>query len=847
MSTLEQLVPGRRGSAARTGARDGAPCAAGTGDGTGIDARLVPAALGVWAVTAVGLDTGARSSAVIAVVCGGLALAALAARVRPAAVIALALGASAAAAGATAVRVHVRDASPLRSVAADRAGVSARLRVTGDPRPLTAGFGGPQVAVTGVVTDAVIRGHRWQVADPVLVLAPAPGWSTLVPSQRVTVAGSLRPARGGDLTVAVLVARGPPASVAAPSRVQRAAGRLRSGLRAAAAPLPGGSAGLLPGLVDGDVSGMTPELTADFRTTGLTHLTAVSGANVAIVCGAVLLVVRRWARLGPRSSAVLAGLALMGFVVLARPQPSVLRAAVMGALALVALASGRSRAALPALATSVLVLTFVSPELALSVGFALSVLATGALLLIAPPLVRALRRRGVPLVIAAAVAVPVAAHLVTAPLIAAISGRLSLVAIPANMLAAPAVAPATVLGVLSAGASLVSPWLARGLASLAGWPTRWLVSVAHRGAAVPDASLAWPPGARGALLLAAAFVVVAAVVSRSRPVRHVAAASALGAGLIAFPLHWVSPGWPPAGWLMVACDVGEGDGLVLNAGEGAGVVVDTGTEPAVDDRCLRGLGVTRLPLVIITHLHADHVGGITGALHDRAVGLVVTGRLREPAGAWADLTRAAAARGSPVSQPPVGTRWRVGGIDLEVLAPRVAFHDTHSDPNNSSLIVRARTTGHTILLTGDAEIDTEQAMLRDGVDLRADVLKVGHHGSAYFDPRFLAEVHARLAVISVGAANTYGHPAPSLLAALAADGAAVVRTDQSGDVAVVATGPDHRLSVVSHRSGVRPTVPAGGTGALGPAAPIPGPAGARPPTVFRRPAEQFVPRATMNG
>lgn len=218
MSTLEQLVPGRRGSAARTGARDGAPCAAGTGDGTGIDARLVPAALGVWAVTAVGLDTGARSSAVIAVVCGGLALAALAARVRPAAVIALALGASAAAAGATAVRVHVRDASPLRSVAADRAGVSARLRVTGDPRPLTAGFGGPQVAVTGVVTDAVIRGHRWQVADPVLVLAPAPGWSTLVPSQRVTVAGSLRPARGGDLTVAVLVARGPPASVAAPSR-----------------------------------------------------------------------------------------------------------------------------------------------------------------------------------------------------------------------------------------------------------------------------------------------------------------------------------------------------------------------------------------------------------------------------------------------------------------------------------------------------------------------------------------------------------------------------------------------------------------------------------------------------
>ncbi len=151
-----------------------------------------------------------------------------------------------------------------------------------------------------------------------------------------------------------------------------------------------------------------------------------------------------------------------------------------------------------------------------------------------------------------------------------------------------------------------------------------------------------------------------------------------------------------------------------------------------------------------------------------------------------------------------------------MLGPSIAYHGTRSDPNNSSLILRVRVAGHTILMTGDAEIATEQAMLRAGIDLHADILKVAHHGSAYFDPRFIAAVTPQVAIISDGAGNDYGHPAPSLLHALAAVGAAVVRTDLLGDVALTATGPDHDLHVASHHTGVRTTVSSGGNGALGP-------------------------------
>src|SRR5436305_327742 len=194
-------------------------------------------------------------------------------------------------------------------------------------------------------------------------------------------------------TAAVLRARGGPQVLSAPTAVQRVAERLRSGLRLAARVLDPEAAGLLPALVVGDTSAMVPAVQADFRTAGLAHLVAVSGTNVAILCGAVLGLARL-ARLGPRSAVVLAGVVLVGFVVLCRPSPSVLRAAGMGAVALLALVLGRRRSAVPALCAAVLVLLVADPSLGTDPGFALSVLATGALVLLAPGWIEALRRRG---------------------------------------------------------------------------------------------------------------------------------------------------------------------------------------------------------------------------------------------------------------------------------------------------------------------------------------------------------------------------------------------------------------------------------------------------------------------
>jgi len=344
------------------------------------------------------------------------------------------------------------------------------------------------VVVPATLAAAEAGGMRWRGGGRVLLIAPAGGWSTLLPGQRVTADGLLAPSAGADLTVAVLRVRGAPAQIGAASWWQTGAGTLRDGLRAAAAVLPPASAGLLPGLAIGDTRGLPAEVEDDFRAAGLSHLTAVSGSNLAIVVGA-LLGLLRLVRADPRLAAGLGVAASVGFVVLARPSPSVLRAAVMGGVALLALALGRGRSAVPALAAAVLGLLFTDPALAADPGFALSVLATAALILIAPGWAAALRRRGVPPGVAEALAVPAAACMATAPVIAGLSGGVSLVTVVANLLAVPAVAPATVLGVVAALVSPVSPTAAQLCARLAGPAAGWLVAVADRAAAVPIALL----------------------------------------------------------------------------------------------------------------------------------------------------------------------------------------------------------------------------------------------------------------------------------------------------------------------------------------------------------------------
>lgn len=767
-----------------------------------LDLRLVPAAALSWLVAIVGLTVGWVGSAVLGAIS---AVAALVTMTRRGSGTAWASGVLACAGAASAIglvvtsQVYQLARHPLLVAAQHGAAATVRVVLTGDPAPIltaaSVGFGGAlggatSVAVPVDLINAQTEGARWATGGRMVLLAPSETWARLLPGTELTASGLLAPADRADLTVAVLRVRGPPAAVAEPPWWQRAADSLRDGLRAATKDvLPQRSAELLPGLAIGDTGPMSWTLREEFKTTGLTHLVAVSGANLVIVCGAVFGVLVLL-RVGPRWRVAGVLLALIGFVVLVRPSPSVLRAAVMGGVGLLAMVVGRQRPVIPALAASVIALLLLDPALATDPGFALSVLATAGLVLLAPIWAAKLRGLGCPPGVAEAIAVPAAAHLVTAPVIAGLSGQVSLVAVVANLAVAPAVAPATVLGVLGAALSPVSSVAAQFCVWLAGPAVGWLVMVAHWGAGVPDGALPWPSGLSGALLLVA-VIVGGLVLVRRRRFRALVVAALLGVLLVLVPTRFVTPGWPARGWAVVACDVGQGDALVLATGQaGSGVLIDTGTESGSVDGCLTRLGVVALPLVVLTHMHADHIGGLTSALDGRAVGAVVVGPVREPKWAFSQVRQAAERHDAAVVELHAGQRLSWPVLTLDVLGP---VHPTPyldpedgADVNNTSLVIKATTSAGTVLLTGDIELDSQSALLSAGVDLRADVLKIPHHGARNTDSRFLAAVRPRVALVSVGAGNRYGHPNPGLLNSLRASGAVVMRTDESGDLAVVA-------------------------------------------------------------
>ncbi|WP_374223884.1 ComEC/Rec2 family competence protein, partial [Streptomyces sp. ISL-11] len=401
-------------------------------------------------------------------------------------------------AGATVGALRAADTrrGPLPALARQYGQATVDVTVTGDPRATRPRVRGAARAAPAVVFEAeatrVTTAHDTTATrTPVMVIAP-PSWSGLLPSTRLRVEGRLAPpSREGDRVAAVVRTRdhGPPPVVEEPSALQRAAARLRAGLRTATDGLAPDARALLPGLVVGDTSRIPPDLEEAFRATDLTHLLAVSGSNLAILIAVLIgpahLATRAErrglaARLGIplRATAVLGACLALGFVIVCRPEPSVLRAAACGLVTLLAIGTGRRRSLLPALAAAALLLVLYDPWLARSYGFLLSVLATGALLTIAPRWSAALRRRGVPPRVAEALAAAAAAQAVCAPVIAVMAARVSLVAVPCNLLAEAAVAPATVLGFAALAVAPLAMPAAECLAWLAGWPASWAAAVA---------------------------------------------------------------------------------------------------------------------------------------------------------------------------------------------------------------------------------------------------------------------------------------------------------------------------------------------------------------------------------
>ncbi len=735
---------------------------------SGSDLRVVPAALAAWATAAALTHVGPGWSFAVAGVAG--VVTALGWRRPWLALPSLCLVAVAVGCG---WRIAAVQASPVAELAQQGRVVVAEVQVREDAH-VYEGRAGP-ATVLPVTVRAVVDGDRsWRVRVRATAFVDGTSDGFVVGAQLV-VRADLSAADTSDEAATMrvlrwrLVGEGP--------WWWRGSDAVRDGIRDGVDHRHDQAAALVPALVAGDESGLTDATREDFTRTGLTHLLAVSGANLTIVL-AVVLAGARLAGAGRRTVLLLGAATAVAFVLVARPEPSVLRAAVMGSVALVGLVMGSPRAGLRALAWAVLVLVVVDPWLASSAGFVLSVSATAGIVAFAPALAR--RMPWLPALVAEAVAVPLAAHLACLPMVVALSGEVSLVAVLANVVAAPAVAPATIAGLAAGLVDLVAPAPAAVPGEIAWWSASMIVVVARVGAAAPAASLPWPFPVWTLMIVAPAAGWLLWRIA-GRP----AIALGLALGLVVAMLRPPQPGWPPDGIVVVACDVGQGDGFVVPTGPSEAMVIDVGQEPAPIDRCLRDLGVRRISLLLFTHADADHVAGWQGAVGGRDVRLVADGPSGGPAVPAARRERLAA-----------GQFLTVGAARIEVLWPRAQTASVDPDARNDlSVVVRVTVRGRRILFTGDLGQEAQRGLARLAPDLAADVLKVAHHGSADTSADLLDRVNPTLALIGVGADNTFGHPAPSALAALDARDIPVWRTDRSGTVAVIDRGDGLRVSV----------------------------------------------------
>ena len=531
------------------------------------------------------------------------------------------------------------------------------------------------------------------------------------------------------------------------------------------------------------------------RDSSLTHLVAVSGGNVAVVVLLALGAVRLAGVRRGRLQVLLVALAVASYVVLARPQPSVVRAAGMTAVVLLAVLLDARIRPLDALGASIGGLVLLDPFLALSVGFAMSAVATGGLLLLAQRWrTRAgegSRFRRAWRAVLGVVVVSAAAQVAVAPLIVGIGGGVPVGGVIANLLAEPAVGPATSFGLMAGLVGVVWPALATVVAMPAAWAVGWIAHVARTTADLAP-PLPWPEGWSGGLAMLAVIVLggFAALLARRHGgvlARTCLAIACVGGFLAVAPPSAVpfSVSWPPTGWRIVMCDVGQGDATVLRVSADEAIVIDAGPDPAPIDRCLRRLHVSRIPLLVLTHFHADHIEGVPGVIRGRDVGLAIVSPLAEPPGEFARVSRWFEGAGLTMRVAAAGDRWTVGDVTLRVIWPARLIRGQGSDPNNASVTLAAEVDGISLLLCGDLETAAQDAVLATGQVTQVDVVKVAHHGSAKQSPGWVATTRPRIALIGVGLNNDYGHPNARTVASYRAAGALVGRTDNDGDLAVL--------------------------------------------------------------
>jgi len=611
------------------------------------------------------------------------------------------------------------------------------LQITTDPSRVAPKIMGTAFAPTSFsfIGQALEVDQRYRLRIPVRVIASTRSVDGLLPGQTIRVSAKILASKEKRVA-ALLIVSHEVEVITPPSLWAKSLAKIRLGLREATGT--GDAGALIPGMVIGDVSKQSVDFKNDMRRSGLTHLVAVSGANFAIVSSFVLWGMQFiFRRMNYRLIAT--AISLTAFISLVRPSPSVLRAAAMAAVLLFAHGTRKGQDSLPALGFAIAAVVIADPFQARDPGFALSVLATAGLLLYAPKIKPQF------------LASPIAAMVFCAPVIVAISGYISPMSIVANLLAAPAVTPITIVGFIAA---LISP-VAQPISSLLIFLIKpfaaWIAWVARWSAQFSVFTL--KTGLYG--FISVALIIAAIYFGRKKFV----------AALLIFILaiSWLQR-FPAGDWQVANCDIGQGDSLVINLHHHRGIVIDVGPDPQTEDRCLRQLGIKEIPLLILTHIHADHVGGLQGAKKHRTIGTTWFGDIH------------------------AGAHARIQDINIDIVWPDFGSGYT---PNNSSIAAIIRSPDFTLFASGDIEPPVQQQLeSRIG---KVDIYKVAHHGSRYQDRALMRELSPSVAIISVGKGNSYGHPAASTVSALTSLGAKVLRTDVDGAVAIRAKR--HRLSL----------------------------------------------------
>ena len=572
------------------------------------------------------------------------------------------------------------------------------------------------------------------------------------------------------------------------------ADRLRGAIASSLAPgLAGERRAVIAGVVLGEDEGLPSELRDDFRASGLYHLLAVSGQNVAyVVVGTLLLAwlagLSRW--LGQAGALT----ALAAYVLAVGWQPSVVRAGVAGALTSLAWLAARAADRWYFLFIGAAVLLAVNPYALLEPGFQLSFAAVAAIFLLVPRFERRLEGYPVPARLAGAVAMSLACGLATAPILWLHFGAVPVFSVVSNALAAPVVAPLLGMGLGAAALEPVLPSAAAALAALNGWLAAYLAWCARTVADLPHAQVTSP----GALAVLALLGLVLVAACRIRPPRtgRILVLGAMSVALVVGWRLWLGgddPPGPPRGLRMTFLDVGQGDAILLETREGA-ILVDQGPPEGDVDEQLADLGVTRLAALVLTHPQRDHVGGAEAVLERVSVDFVLDPRIRADSEDERAALAEARAREVPVVTARAGRTYRLGRLRLRVLWPEGPGMPG-ADPNEYATVLLASYGETDALLTADAESNVTLPLRPPPVE----ILKVAHHGSADEGlPALLDLVRPQVAVVSVGTGNDYGHPAPSTVSALRSfPTLALYRTDRDGRVVIESDGS--RLSVSEER------------------------------------------------